>query len=335
MLHRTAESFYWMGRYTERVDHIARLIDANYHSHHRLTEKENNQECLQKRLLAILGDVPFMEEQKTSLQGNSILQFMTFDRTYENSILSCLGKARHNVRLVREQIPCKMWDTMNSFYLWLTEQDRHHGRDQSLFSFYEQIQQRVALFYGMTDSIMPRENEWNFIQAGRSLERVNNTIHTLQIFCNTLVEEENRGCNQDNYYSLISLLECVDGVETFRKFYANRVKLEEVMEFLVLNIVFPRSISFCFTELEMYLKAIQYEYRLESITKVIRLTARIKANFLTFLNLEGATLDQLQSFLNELLINCNQLGMEIEKCFFYEKEEELAEGLLQRKVAFI
>src|SRR3954453_14680010 len=111
MLKQNAESFYWIGRYMERIDYTTRMIDVKLHSHHILIEKENNKEYLQKGLLTLLdGGNSFKEEQIGSFQEKDILNFITFNRNYENSIFTCLERTRHNVRTVREQLPSKVWD---------------------------------------------------------------------------------------------------------------------------------------------------------------------------------------------------------------------------------
>lgn len=328
MLNRMAESFYWIGRYTERIDNNVRLMDVTYHAHHIRT---NNQENLQNSLLTILGD-SLTKDQKEKLNNYNILDLLTFDRSYENSIFSCVSNARQNVRLIREQVPSKIWDIINSFYLWLIEQNSQKAVVLTRFSLYEHIQQRVALFYGMADSIMLHENGWDFIQAGKFIERIGNIIRILEVYCDLFMKDESL---KDEYHRLISILECVDGFEAFRKCHANRVNLEEIMEFLVLNLAFPRSISYSFSQLERHLIALQNEHRVESISKVNRLMTGVKANFLSGLHLKGKAIDQYQVFLKELLIGCNHLGMEIEKCYFYEKGEEQIESSPYRKVAIL
>jgi uncharacterized alpha-E superfamily protein len=182
MLKQNAESLYWIGRYMERIDFTTRLLDVKLHDHHVFIENKNNKEYLQNRLLVLLdGDHPFKDMQMEGMEGKDILDYITFNRSYENSILTCLERTRHNVRTVREQLPSKVWDTINSFYLWLTEQGDQKGSNYLPYSFHEQIHNHVSLFQGVTESTMLRDNTWNFIQAGRFIERSGNTIRTLQL----------------------------------------------------------------------------------------------------------------------------------------------------------
>jgi uncharacterized alpha-E superfamily protein len=336
MLKQNAESFYWIGRYIERIDYTTRLMDVKLHAHHVLIEKENSKQYLQKRLLELLDGVnPIMDKQMEGMQEKDILAYITFNRNYENSIVSCLERTRHNVRTVREQLPSKVWDTINSFYLWLTVQKDQFGSSYLPFSFFEQIRNHVSLFLGVTESVMLRDHAWSFFQAGRFIERSGNTIRTLQLISNLLIEERKVGHLTDDYHRLLSILESVDGVEAFRRCHADHVTIEKITEFLVVNKHFPRSVLFSLNSLEMFLKMIQSDLQLEGLLKLNRLLAGIKVNFLAHDNFEDLTMNQLQSLLNELLINCEQIGGEIGSCFFYDNGGEFEESTSPRKVAAV
>jgi uncharacterized alpha-E superfamily protein len=334
MLNRMAESYFWIGRYIERVDSITRLIDVNYHSHHVLLEKENNQEYIKKRFLAILGEYPFAEHLNDS-NNNYLLDFLIFEQCNDNSILSCLGKARHNVRLVREQLPEKIWDTINTFYLWLKEQEGQKGWNQLPYSFCEQVHQKVSLFNGIADSTMLRENEWNFIQAGRFIERAGNSMRTLQLFCNQIIEESELEYQRDYYHQLISILESVDGLEAFRRNHANQLKVAKMFDFLVLNESFPRSVLFSLTHLEMFLKLIEKDFYSVRFSKLHRLIAGMKGNLSVSLDLEEKSIQDLQFVLNENQSILDELGAEIDYCFFYGEPVEFSKSSPPKKVAVL
>lgn len=313
MLNRVVESFYWIGRYTERIDYTARLMDVTLYAHHNHLGKETNRNDLQERFSTILSDVASEQVNDMCLNVNKILEYVTIDQENINSIFNSLNQARFNVRVVRQQTSAKMWDTINSFYLWLLEQKQKKDLEQSPFLFLERVRNEVSLFNGVTDSSMLHEVEWRFLQAGKLLERTENTVRIIQKLFLSL-EEENSNESDYAYYHLNSVLESVDGFEAFRKFHANQVELETVIEFLVLNTVFPRSISFSLSELERYLKEIQVEHQLEHITKVIRLVKRQRV--LLFNCLGNKEKPMHRAFLTELLASCNHIGQELEKCFF-------------------
>ncbi|MFL6558608.1 MAG: alpha-E domain-containing protein, partial [Bacillus sp. (in: firmicutes)] len=264
-----------------------------------------------------------------------ILDYITFNRNYENSNRCGLERARHNVRTVRDQLPSKVWDTINSFYLWLGEQGDQRGDGYLPYSFYEQIRNHVLLFQGVTESMMLRDNAWNFFQTGRYIERSGNTIRTLQMICDLLVEGRTLGHVKDDYHRLLTILESVDGIEAFRRCYADDVTIDNIAEFLVVNKNFPRSVLFSVNSLEMYIKRIQSDLDMEGYSKLNRRLGAIRLNFLAHDNFGDLTMGQHISYLNELLINGEQIGVEIGACFFYENGGEYQESTQQRKVAAI
>lgn len=326
MLNRLTESFYWTGRYMERADYMTRLIDVNYHAHHLLLEIENHQEDLRRRLLSILGE--------SSFKG-PLLDFLTFDTANNNSILACLKKARQNVRMTREHFPEKVWDTINSFYLWFKEQDEKNRMQLVPYSFYKKIRQEVLLFQAVTDATMLHGYEWNFVQAGKYIERTENSIRILQLFCSFLAEDRDFGHEREDYQRMISILECVDGFEAFRKCHANQVKLEKVFEFLTLNKSFPRSLSFSFKNMKFHLNLIEKNVQGDRFSSVNRAVARMKTSLLAAHIMEDSSIDEIQSFLNELLMNCNQLSFEMENCFFRGDGGEFSGSAPQRKVKVV
>src|SRR4051812_7716340 len=299
MLNRMAEAFYWIGRYMERVDFTTRLIDVNYHSQYALLDKENNEEDLRDRILAALGGGLSTNQKQTESNHKQLLDFLTFERMYDNSILSSLEKARENVRIVRGQIPEKIWDAINSFYLWLKVQEDPKGRDLLPYAFFEQILQKVSIFTGITDSTMLRENEWNFIQAGRFMERAGNSLRLLQLWCNKLVDESKLGDNRNHDQPFISMLESLEGLEAFRRYHADQLKVDKMVEFLVLNKSFPRSILYSFTNLEMFLKIIEKDFYMDRYSNLNRLMVGMKGN-LSSLDFENMSSQDIQSLLNEL-----------------------------------
>jgi uncharacterized alpha-E superfamily protein len=127
----------------------------------------------------------------------------------------------------------------------------------------------------------------------------------------------------------------VEGTEAFRRCHADHVTIEKITEFLIVNKIFPRSVLFALNSLEMYLKIIQSDVQMDGFSKLNRFMAGIRVNFLADDDFEDLTMNQLQTFLNELLINSEQIGGEIGSCFFYENGREFEESSSQRKVAAI
>lgn len=319
MMNRSAELLFWVGRYIERAENHTRLIDVNYHMRHELKGTEDEQTYIWERLVAAIGDVHLFKSQYTSINENSVLQFLTFDQQHPNSIFSCTQQTRNNMRALRQLLPCELWDSINSFYLWLQDQKMGSMMVDSPHLFYQRIREWVSLFNGVADSIMVRELEWNFIQAGKFLERVENTVRILHAFYTNFIQDGFCFQDQNQYNRMMVLLKSVGGYEAFRKIHADNVTFAKVTEFLILNPAFPRSVHFALTSLESSLNSIKqqnYDFAILS-DQGINFVAKIK-DLLSGLD-QGVPKNNGLDLLKEMLLSCNHLGYEITKTFFQEE----------------
>ncbi|WP_332696153.1 alpha-E domain-containing protein [Halalkalibacter lacteus] len=316
MMNRSAELLFWIGRYLERTENHTRLIDVNYHMRHELKGSADQQECVWERLVTTIGSEYSWNKSDDQLNETTALALLTFDRTNVNSIYTCIYQARSNMRALRQLLPDELWDIMNASYLWLKEQDIHNIVDQSPHLFYQRIREWLAGINGTADSAILRGQEWNFIQAGKYLERTENMLRLLQTVYSNLVQDRFSTIDQKQYNRMIILLKSVGGYEAFRKFHADDVTFEKIFEFIMLNSQFPRSVSFSLSSLETSLLAIkQHEYQLASLSdQAIDLTARVK-EVLNGMKAEGDGLDLLQEMMN----SCHQLDRTISENFFQEE----------------
>lgn len=319
MMNRCAELLYWMGRYLERIENHTRLIDVNYHLRHEIKRNVSEQDYNWERLVGSIGHVDTFKKKYDNINEKKVIHFLTFDTTNENSIASCLQQTRMNMRALRQYLPNELWVTLNSLYLWLKEQDTDSVMRQSPSLFYQQIREQLAIFNGIAYSTMIRDQEWNFIQAGKNLERAENVLRTLYTVYLHFIEDGSMPKEHNNYNRMFALLKSVGGYEAFRKLYANQVTFENVIEFLMLNSAFPRSVQFSLTSLESNLQNIkQQDYNFALISdQAIELTLRIK-EILAGVQGEMHGLD----LLFQMLSSCQQLGGTISKTLFQEEHVE-------------
>src|SRR3954468_17586031 len=151
MLSRVADSIYWMSRYVERAENVARFISVNLHLSLDLP-CEANQQWLP--LVVTAGDEKGFSERYDEPSKNNVIQFLTFDRRNPNSILSCLHSARESARGAREIISLEMWEHINRFYLMLNDRDGVKAALENPYDFYEQIRVSGQQFMGVTDATM-------------------------------------------------------------------------------------------------------------------------------------------------------------------------------------
>ncbi|MEK5032510.1 alpha-E domain-containing protein [Paenibacillus sp. FSL R7-0302] len=310
MLNRNAEALFWIGRYIERAENHARLIDVHYH----IQQEEDYQEEGHKwsRLIDALGVRNEYLRQFESFSEQDVLSFITLDMGNTNSLFSCVHQARNNLRTLRQHLPSELWDIINGFNLWLGEQsvtDIMRGPHQ----FYQQVKERAAMFLGAEQSVMLRGNEWHFIESGRFLERAENTTRILQT---VTVSCKSKAINSI-YTQLQAVLKSVSGYQSFRRYYADDMSPECILEFLIVNPLFPRSIRFSFHKLEEHLAKLELDSSEKGSghEKVIRQAGKIKAE-LDYMEKEEMSGDLTLDVLESLMISCQRLGRTMDGAFF-------------------
>lgn len=314
MMNRTAESLFWIGRYLERAENHSRLIDVNYHMRHVLFNHDD--ECKWERLIASISDIQMFKAQFDHPNETTALQFLTFEKSNQNSIFSCISYVRNDLRTLRQLLPSELWDSINSFYLWLKEQDISKLMMQSPSLFYQRIKEWLYLFNGIAESTMVRNQVWNFIQLGKFFERSENSIRILLHFYLHFHKDYPYN-NPDNYHRLIVLLKSTSGYEAFRKLHADDVTFAQVVEFLISQPTFPHSVRYSLSSVEHCLiKLEQQDYSFHILVEEARDYIEIMKSHLSDLHQDGSI--ELHIF-HEMLESINRLGLAISKAFFQEE----------------
>jgi Uncharacterized protein conserved in bacteria len=313
MLSRNAEALFWIGRYMERAENHARLIDVYYHFTHDGLGAEGDWRAA--RIIDALGARQDYEQRFPSLQEEAALTFVTLDRNYMNSLFSCIAQARNNLRTLREKLPSELWDALNSMYLWLMDLEPSDQLLDSPHPFYQQVKDRIAVFWGVQQSVMMRENEWHLIESGKYLERAENVVRILRSVTFASHPDETA------YPYWLALLRSVSGYQAFRKTYADNFKAEPIMEFLVSNLAFPRSVHHAVSHLEQHMKRIEPgdDAHVALRDKVIRKAAKLRAD-IACLEREDFAADRIDELLSGISQSCMKIGSLIAESFFRREE---------------
>ena len=242
MLSRVADSIYWMSRYVERAESVARFIDVNYQLMLDLPTVGGAQQW--EPLVVITGDFAEFRKLYAASSEQSVIRFLTFDRRNPNSIISCLRGARENARSIREIISSEMWEQLNTFYLMVTQTAAATSEaDEVSYEFFTSVKQASHLFLGITDATLTHNAGWHFHRLGRMIERADKTSRILDVKYFLLSPEEagNPAPVDDLQWS--ALLRSASAFEMFRKAHG-RVTPERVVSFLLLDQEFPRAIRY-------------------------------------------------------------------------------------------
>ncbi len=251
MLSRVADSLYWLSRYVERADNIARCIDVNLQLQLDLPGEERPWEPM----IQTAGNAQdfFMSYQRATFEN--VLTFLTFDRNNPNSIVSCISKARENARCVREIISSEMWAAINKFHLTLENPDLQKRIFDNPHLFYSEVKECGQLFVGIAECTCNHGEGWHFLRLGRLAERADQTSRILDVKYFILLPDPSMVGMALDTVQWLALLKSASAFEMFRKRHST-VTPQNVSEFLLLDREFPRSFIFCLSGMERSLKAI-------------------------------------------------------------------------------
>jgi uncharacterized alpha-E superfamily protein len=252
MLSRVAESLYWMSRYVERAENVARFISVNLNL---ILDLPGNAREQWLPLVLTTGDYDKFQERYSDPTRQNVLHFLTGDHENFNSIISCLYAARENARSIREIISSEMWEHINRFYLMVQET---HGKSQSLehlVDFYEQIRHTGQHFVGVTDATMTHGDGWHLCRLAHLIERADKTSRILDVkYLMLLPSPEDVGTTFDDLH-WTALLRSASAFEMYRQRHG-QIRPDRVVDFLILDRQFPRAVLYCLTKANESLHAI-------------------------------------------------------------------------------
>lgn len=313
MLSRVADSIYWLNRYVERAENVARFVDVNL--------KLNLDTVLGltqqwEPLVLTAGDRDLFDDRYGQATADNVIQFLTFDADYPNSILSCLRAARENARSVREIISSEMWEQINAFFLIVNDAASNGDRSQGdLQHFFNEVKLASHLFSGVMDATMTYNEGWHFGQLGRFLERADKTSRILDVKYYILLPSVQDVGTVVDQVQWIALLKSASAYEMYRKRGMHRITPDGVVEFLVLDRDFPRSIQFCLQQAQNSLHAITGTPPGTWRDPVERPLGRLRAE-LGYLSVEDIVAEGLHEFLDRLQVRVNEIGERIDETFF-------------------
>nr|WP_321467364.1 alpha-E domain-containing protein [uncultured Desulfobulbus sp.] len=312
MLSRVANSIYWMCRYIERAENVARFISVNLNL---LLDMPGDMGRQWEPLVMITGDQEFFEDKYKEYTKEAVLNYLTFDRLYLNSIASCLAMARENARSIREIISSETWEHINTFYLELQDPMSPIMALQEPHKFYKNIQMNAHLFTGLLDSTMSHGEAWNFARMGMMLERADKTSRILDVkYFMLLPQVELVNTPVDNI-QWTAVLKSASAFEMFRKEY-HMITPKQVASFLVFDKSFPRSIRHCVNKAQISLqRIINGSSGGNGGNSAEKLLGRLAAD-LEYTDIDDVVNEGMHEYLDRLQTRINQIDEAIGTTFF-------------------
>ncbi|PLX97795.1 MAG: hypothetical protein C0623_14475 [Desulfuromonas sp.] len=316
MLSRVANSIYWLNRYVERAENVARFIDANFHMALDIPETVVDQ---WQPLINTTGDHELFKELYGVANRENSIEFLVFDRKNPNSIYSCVRAARENARSVREYISSEMWEQINTFYLMINNAAGDVSMDLP-HQFFNDIMNASHAFIGITDSTMNHGEGWHFGRMGRMLERADKTSRLLDVkYFILLPSVDYVGSSYDNIL-WGALLRSASAFEMYRKKYG-RIDPKKIVEFLVLDPKFPRAAHYCIITAMISMNNITGSARGTFSNKAEQTLGRLLSEF-NFASLDDIFEFGLHEYLDATQTRINEVGAAIQGVFFSPQLEE-------------
>ena len=244
MLARVADSLYWIGRYVERAEHMCRLSDVMLNA---TLDRSEAASQVARIALAAVGDTDGTKAQNPYVGA----QGLVLDHEDWRSVASSVSRARENARQVRDQITSETWERLNLIYLRMNQADAAETFADGSQAFLHDTIADLHLFKGAADATMSHGEGWSFLLLGVYLERAQ-LIGALLEVC--FGEGRRRPIN--DHFALTSVLRMSCALEPYLRVYTAEVQPRYILEFLMLDEDFPRSLRFCTTQIEAHLAAI-------------------------------------------------------------------------------
>jgi uncharacterized alpha-E superfamily protein len=255
MLSRTADHLYWMARYTERAENVARMLDVTY----RVSMLPNYAARPEKgwgAALSISGLEEAYAERYGKVTPEDILRFMVLDTANPVSIISCLRSARENGHAVRGTLTSEMWEILNTTWLSMRSRRISDLTGAEMTDLFEWVKLRSHLSRGVTVGTMLQDEAFQFIRLGTFLERADNTARILDVKYDALLPSAEDQGGAADYYEWGALLRSVSAFVIYRRVYRDMITPKRVAELLILREDMPRSLHACMNEVHAILNLV-------------------------------------------------------------------------------
>jgi uncharacterized alpha-E superfamily protein len=307
MLSRTADNLYWMARYVERAEYLARILEATQ----RLTAlpvaysgSSNEWESA----LATAGCANAFFAEHTEANEETVTSFLAFSTTNSSSIRNCFESARTNARAVRTALTTEMWDAINGTWLELRRYDNGLSSREAFMRFLGWVQESSLRFDGSAYRTMLRNDAYWFTRLGVYIERADNTARILDVKYHLLLPSHETVGGPLDYFQWSAILRSVSALTAYHWVYRDSLKPWMVADLLILKDQMPRSLASCYQNLVRYLDEIARAYGRQGPAQRQSRVLRTR--------LENSRMDEifqngLHEFIGEFISSNNRLGAAI------------------------
>ncbi|HSI68491.1 MAG TPA: alpha-E domain-containing protein [Planococcus sp. (in: firmicutes)] len=316
MLSRVANSLYWMSRNVERAENNARILDVQLLQMIEASNEEIVRDSDWKLIFEICASTEVMERLKAMPLYNEdhLLHYLAMSEENLNSVANCVRNTRENARVSRDHITDDYWESWNSCYLGLQDQNGPEDSLKGVQHFLQDVKMTSLTSQGIIEATMSRDVDYQIIKIGKWLERAEKTARILNVVCERTRERELEAQAEDYYYWLAAL-RMTNGYSAYLKANPPRMDPKKVLSFLISEKTFPRSIQYCLDHVREAVDVLESgkvsHYSWELYAKLDQMRTVFDEVKLSELNP-----DEMMEFLNDFQNGCDEIGRLFSKTYY-------------------
>ncbi|MFQ5588356.1 MAG: alpha-E domain-containing protein [Nitrospiria bacterium] len=311
MLSRTAEMFFWIGRYIERTEYTARLADVHYDLH--LESADLKETAVDwERYLDDRGDLAAYRALYEQIETDNVLDFLVLSKQNPNSLANLVQMARENARGIQDQLSIEAWHHLNSFHLNLKSRTLHELKANPHYLL-NHIKSECYTLAGVFRSTLLRGEGWTFFRLGKNIERAGQTARLL--IHPVLLTASPSPRNLSDYQQCIALLKSASAHQSYRKVYSGKLSPKKIVQFLLFHDRFPRSVRFSVGVIQQQLRALSGPAQNPKRRESERLSGQLVAD-LKFSSIEEIYQIGLSSFIPEAIDCLDHISSGLAEIFF-------------------
>jgi uncharacterized alpha-E superfamily protein len=308
MLSRVADNLFWMSRYLERAECIARSLDAAFSLEMDLSGLVPQGYSPPWRSILKMLEQELPEECPASPGGVTAWLAITLENPA--SILASINRARNNARGIRGRISSEMWRSLNRLYWKLRDPEFAAAAEHAPHEFFTEVQTGSQQFQGVCDATLPHDEGWYFLQLGRYLERAMQTIRLLEVKHRQLMALTDPAEQPLATLEWAGVLKSCNSFEAYQRVFISRVERDRVIEFLLFDADSPRSVRFCLESAAQALASIDRSNRGEHPAE--KALGRVISD-LRYADLPQVLARDFHGFLSGLIARCLQTTSAIQE----------------------
>ncbi|WJG07975.1 alpha-E domain-containing protein [Aliiglaciecola sp. LCG003] len=306
MLSRVANNLCWLGRYLERAENTARLINVNFNL---LLDLPKSIELGWEPIVDIISNREQFYQNYEDASERNVVNFLVADSKNFGSIVNSLNASRENARTIREIIPREAWEQINELYLYAKENNQKALSRRSRYDFLSEIIQANQTITGILSGTMTYDEGYQFLLIGRNLERADMTTRIIDVRSATLLPDIETEQSAFENLQWMSVLKSLTAYQMYRREMRLRIRRSDVLKFLLLEERFPRALMHTLKQVEVCLRQLpNYEASLNTLSKV--------EQQLLDANPQLLIQDKLHEFIDDMQLGLMEIFDQIQQTYF-------------------